>query len=80
LIAGGRLRGTMYGVYTFLESLGCRWYTFDRALFLKRKPSLLTDLDIRQTPNFEYRDVLYYDAFDADWAARNKQTPCYKAR
>ena len=27
VIAGGRLRGTMYGVYTFLDRLGCRWFT-----------------------------------------------------
>ena len=26
VIAGGRLRGSMYGVYTFLEKLGCRWF------------------------------------------------------
>jgi hypothetical protein len=28
IIAGGRLRGTMFGVWTFLEDyLGCRWFT-----------------------------------------------------
>jgi len=26
VIAGGRQRGTLYGVYTFLEKLGCRWF------------------------------------------------------
>lgn len=27
ILAGGRLRGSMYAVYTFLEEqLGCRWY------------------------------------------------------
>lgn len=29
VIAGGRRRGTLYGVYEFLERLGCRWYTPD---------------------------------------------------
>src|ERR1035438_3765795 len=29
IIAGGRQRGTMYGVYEFLEKLGCRWFTAD---------------------------------------------------
>ena len=29
VIAGGRQRGTMYGVYTFLEKLGCRWFATD---------------------------------------------------
>ena len=28
VIAGGRIRGTLYGVYTFLENyLGCRWFS-----------------------------------------------------
>lgn len=27
VIAGGRPRGTMYGVYTLLDHLGVRWYT-----------------------------------------------------
>ena len=29
IIAGGRQRGTMYGVYTLLEKLGCRWFSPD---------------------------------------------------
>src|SRR5690242_6975941 len=37
-IAGGRLRGSMYGVYTFLEKLGCRWFTAD----VSRIPRLRT--------------------------------------
>src|ERR1700683_5180840 len=31
VIAGGRQRGTMYGVSIFLEKLGCRWFTADVA-------------------------------------------------
>src|SRR5579862_7618036 len=31
VIAGGRGRGTMYGVLIFLEKLGCRWFTADVA-------------------------------------------------
>ena len=27
VIAGGRPRGTMYGVYGYLDKLGCRWFT-----------------------------------------------------
>ena len=31
IVAGGRERGTMYGVYALLEKLGCRWFTADVA-------------------------------------------------
>ena len=40
VIAGGRLRGTMYGVYAFLEEvLGCRWYA-PGASFIPKKPTI----------------------------------------
>jgi hypothetical protein len=72
VIAGGRQRGTMYGVYTFLEKLGCRWVASDAS----RIPSLPTitvaPLDETQKPAFEYREVYLGEAFDKDWAARNK--------
>lgn len=73
VIAGGRLRGTMYGVYTFLEEvLGCRWYT-SHVSHIPNKPTIiLKPLDIVQKPDFEYREPFYSDAFDADWAARHK--------
>jgi hypothetical protein len=38
IIAGGRQRGTMYGVYAFLEKLGCRWFTAE----VSRIPKLPT--------------------------------------
>ncbi len=73
IIAGGTLRGTMYGVYTFLEEvLGCRWYTDE----VSRIPSLSVieagNLDMRQIPAFEYREPFWSEAQDANWAARNK--------
>jgi len=73
VIAGGRVRGTMYGVYTFLEDvLGCRWYTA-KVSSIPREPSItLGSLDISQKPDFEYRDPFYQEAFDGNWAARNK--------
>ena len=36
VIAGGRQRGIMYGVYTFLERLGCRWFTPEISRIPKR--------------------------------------------
>lgn len=73
VIAGGRLRGTMYGVYTFLEDiLGCRWYT-SAVSKIPEKPTIrFGSLDITETPDFEYREPYYTDAWNADWAARNK--------
>lgn len=73
IIAGGRKRGTMYGVYHFLEEyLGCRWFT-SKVSFIPRRPYIrLYPLDDVQVPALEYREPFYTDAFDADWCARNK--------
>jgi len=72
-IVGGRPRGALYGVYSFLEDvLGCRWY----APGVSRIPAADTiqfpDINVTQAPAFEYREPFFYHAFDADWAARNK--------
>lgn len=73
IIAGGRRRGTMYGVYAFLEDvLGCRWYSSKVTKCPKMSNIALDSLDITGKPAFEYRDVFYTDAFDKDWAARNR--------
>ena len=73
VIAGGRLRGTMYGVYTFLEDvLGCRWYAPDASYIPNRSNVTLASLDIVGKPDFEYREPYYETAADPDWAARNK--------
>ena len=74
IIAGGRLRGTMYGVHEFLESyLGCRWFS-SKVSKIPKQPTIEIPLYFlnSQSPVFEYRDDFYSDAFDADWAARNK--------
>jgi hypothetical protein len=72
VIAGGRQRGTMYGVSTFLEKLGCRWVAPDVNRIPKTPTLLVPALDEIQTPDFEYREVYMGEAFDKDWAARNK--------
>ncbi|MBI4025257.1 MAG: DUF4838 domain-containing protein [Verrucomicrobia bacterium] len=78
IIAGGRLRGTMYGVYSLLEDvLGCRWYTSKVSHVPTKRTITIGDLMITQKPSFEYRDPFYYDAFEADWAARNKANGTY---
>lgn len=72
VIAGGRQRGTMYGVYTFLEKLGCRWYGPDCSVIPKKPTLAIRPLDETQKPAFEYREPYFREAFDKDWAARNK--------
>lgn len=72
VIAGGRQRGTMYGVYTFLEKLGCRWYARDASVIPKKPSISVPPLDETQRPAFEYREPFLTEAFDKNWAARNR--------
>jgi len=73
IIVGGRLRGTMYGVYTFLEKyLGCRWFTSKMSMIPRMDKLVIGEIDDVQVPVLEYREPFYTDAFDADWAVRNK--------
>ncbi len=73
VIAGGPQRGTLYGVYAFLEEhLGCRWFTptVSRIPHLPRLE--VGDIDDEQKPSLEYREVFFFAARDGDWAARNR--------
>ncbi len=73
VIAGGRRRGTMYGVYAFLEDhLGCRWFTSKLSQIPHMERVEIGTVDDRQVPVLEYRDVFFLDARDPDWAARNR--------
>jgi len=74
IIAGGRLRGTLYGVYEFLETyLGCRWYTPDVSnIPVRDKLDLPDEINIKKTPAFRIREAFDMGNFDGDWSARNK--------
>jgi hypothetical protein len=72
VITGGRLRGTMYGVYTFLDKLGCRWFTREVSRIPKMPTIRVAALDEVHTPAFEYREPFFTEAFEKDWAARNR--------
>jgi hypothetical protein len=73
VIAGGNLRGNMYGVYGLLEDhLGCRWFTPSASHIPKHDRLALAQLDDRQVPALEYREPFTYDCFDGDWCARNR--------
>ncbi|UCG17126.1 MAG: DUF4838 domain-containing protein [Phycisphaerales bacterium] len=73
ILAGGRPRGTLYAVYAFLEDhVGCRWWS-SKVSTIPSRPTLKVDhLDIRAVPALEYREPFWFDAFDGDWAVRNK--------
>jgi len=73
IIAGGALRGTMYGVYAFLEEhLGCRWFTSTASYIPKIARLAIGEIDDRQRPALEYREPYFFDARNADWSARNR--------
>jgi hypothetical protein len=72
VIAGGRQRGTLYGVSTFLEKLGCRWFTPEVSRIPRMRTIRVGPFDELHKPAFEYRETFFTEAFDADWAARNK--------
>ena len=74
IIAGGKPRGTLYGVYTFLEEkLGVRWFTPEVEHVPKKSTLEVPDLDETQLPAFEYREVFWTEALrDPDFAARHK--------
>lgn len=73
ILAGGRPRGTLYAVYSFLEDeVGCRWWT-STASTIPRRPTLKVDaLDRRVVPRLEYRESFWFDALDGEWAVRNR--------
>ena len=73
VIAGGRRRGTMYGVYGYLDQLGCRWFTQNVSRIPKTPAIPLGALDETRYPSFEYREPYFAEALAKDWAARNRQ-------
>ncbi|MCD6308977.1 MAG: DUF4838 domain-containing protein, partial [Candidatus Latescibacteria bacterium] len=72
VIAGGRKRGTMYGVYTWLHRLGFRWYTTQITRLPEGKRVAAQVINERFVPPFMYRVPYITEAFDPDWSARNR--------
>ncbi len=73
LFAGDRPRGTLYAVYAFLEdAVGCRWWS-SKVSTIPSLPNLtVPEQHVRYVPPLEYRESFWADAFDGDWAARNR--------
>lgn len=73
ILAGGRPRGTLYAVYTFLEDyVGCRWWAPGASTIPKRATLSFDRIDVRYVPVFDYREPFWHSAFERDWAVRNK--------
>jgi len=76
LIYGGSQRGTMYGVFRFLEEqLGVRWYTPQITKVPEQKTwTFRTDLKCSELPAIGYRYSNYYGTsnFPA-WSAHNEE-------
>lgn len=81
VIAGGRPRGTLYGVYEILEKhLGCRWYAPDTSHVPKRRRIVLPELDYVYRPDFEFREPWIYGGGVYNWWFRDHHAPEYVAR
>ena len=73
IICGGSLRGTMYGVFSFLErELGVRWYTSRVTDIPQRSAYLFDNLYHTEKPGVRVRNDFYFDAFNPGYAAHNR--------
>ncbi len=74
IIAGGPVRGAMYGVYGLLEDhLGCRWFAPGVSRIPKQTRLAIGPIDDRQVPALESREPYVADCIrDPDWNARNR--------
>lgn len=75
ILTGGKAepRGTLYAVYTFLEDMvGCHWWTAEASTIPHCPDLTIPAPDIHYIPAFEYREPYITEAFDEDWAVRNK--------
>ncbi len=81
-IYGGRQRGTMYGVYAFLENeLGVRWYAPDGTVVPKRHAWRLKKLRVSEAPAIRYRFAQYsLVANDLAWCAHNRNNTLWSVR
>ena len=72
-IWGGRDRGTLYGVMSFLErELGVRFYTPKVTVAPHKDRLSFVCLNHSEKPGVRVRNDFYYEAFDPIWAAHNR--------
>ena len=68
-IVGGSNKGTLYGVYGFLEKhLGCRKYSSKVTVVPTQRDIVLNDdISEKEVPVFEFREILYKDVYDPEY-------------
>ncbi|MCG8308733.1 MAG: DUF4838 domain-containing protein [Cytophagales bacterium] len=67
-IAGGSEKGTLYGVYNFLEKyLDCRKYTSKISVIPARFNIAVNNINDKEIPVFQFREVLYRDAYNPEY-------------
>ncbi|MBK6814728.1 MAG: DUF4838 domain-containing protein [Saprospiraceae bacterium] len=68
IIAGGLDKGSLYGVYTFLENyLQCRLYSPGVKIIPKQTQIVLPAIDDRQVPVIDFRDTHYKVTWDKEY-------------
>lgn len=73
VIYGGSERGTLYGVYTFLQrEFGCKWYLHNVNIAPTHSTYEFQDLYHKESPGIKYRELLMGGTRDPLWAVRNK--------
>ncbi|QMU27529.1 DUF4838 domain-containing protein [Adhaeribacter radiodurans] len=73
IIAGGNEKGTLYGVYTFLEKyLGCRMYSDKVKVIPTQKRIALAQINDLQVPVILFRDTHYRGTWDAEYTDWHK--------
>jgi hypothetical protein len=73
IIAGGNEKGTLYGVYTFLEKyLGCRMYTPKVKIVPQQQQIMLGKINDQQVPVIGFRDTHYRSTWDAEYTDWHK--------
>lgn len=81
-IYGGKQRGTMYGVYSFLENeFGVRWYTREFTKIPTLTEWVVKDMFFSEKPFIQYRHILYNNVDGhKDWQAHNKTNTAWSAQ
>jgi len=73
IIAGGNFKGTLYGVYTFLEKyLGCRMYSPKVKVVPKQDLIAFETLDLKEIPVIKFRDVHYRVTYNDEFSEWHK--------
>jgi hypothetical protein len=73
IIAGGKQKGTLYGVYTFLEDyLGCRKYSASESYIPRKKNIRIGSIKRTDIPFIKHRELHMPDVFDDDYADWHK--------